>query len=782
MSKPHLVVVESPAKAKTIESILGSDYQVLSSYGHVRDLPPKDMAIDIDHDFQPTYVIPDDKQKVIKELKQAASSAEIVWLATDEDREGEAIAWHLLHALELNEDKTRRIAFSEITEPAVTHAIAHPRSVDHHLVDAQQARRVLDRLVGYQLSPLLWKKIQKGLSAGRVQSVATRLIVEREQEIEQFEPQRTFKTTATFHTDNEEEITAEAAQVPEDTDKARTFVDSAIASNFRVDDVTTKPSTRKPAPPFTTSTLQQAAARKLGFSVRQTMTLAQRLYEAGHITYMRTDSVALADTALKQIASTIESAHGKDYLNTRTYQSRSDAQEAHEAIRPTNPSRTSAGEDEGQQKLYELIRSRTLASQMTAAQLQKTTITVTDDNRRHTFEAHGEVITFPGWLSEYQDSSITDTLLPDVVSGDCLSLANIEARQTLKRAPSRYSEASLVRTLEKMGIGRPSTYAPTISTIQDRGYVYKGDVAGTPYTVQVIHGQPGNGVEESSDSIQYGQDKGKLLPAQIAHLVNDFLTKHFADIVDYDFTKEVEEQFDAIAHGEEQWNRMIANFYASFAKQVEVASQLSREEASGARELGTDPQTGEPVIARMGRYGPMIQLGHGGGEEKPRFAPLPPPKKLHDITLEEALELLQLPRTVGTDSDGNEITASYGRYGPYVRSGKLFAPIPEDSDPLQISEEQARALLAQKREQNAQRTIADFGNIQILRGKFGPYVTDGTRNAKVPSNTAPEELDEAGAQTILDSKPKGKKGGKSSSRNRSTSQQSNKRSSTRSSS
>lgn len=758
--KTQLVIVESPAKAKTIESFLGSDYYVLSSYGHVRDLPTKDLAIDVDNNFQPTYVIPADKKERVKQLQKAARSADTVWLATDEDREGEAIAWHLQHALKLEDDRTKRIAFHEITKSAVTQAIDNPRSINTKLVDAQQARRVLDRLVGYKLSPLLWKKIQRGLSAGRVQSVAVRLIVEREQAIEAYQPERSYKITAQFRTDAGQELPAEYGSTITETDAARSVVTDATEAGFVVDDVTTKPATRKPAPPFTTSTLQQTAARKLGFSVRQTMTLAQRLYEAGHITYMRTDSVALAESAVKQAVSVIKKQYGSEYAHTRTYQSASDAQEAHEAIRPTDFGAATATKDEGQQKLYQLIRSRALASQMAEAKLQKTVVDITDEAKQHTFKAKGETVQFPGWLSAYQDSGITDTILPEVKSGNRLTLDTIEARQTLKRAPARYSEASLVRKLESMGIGRPSTYAPTISTIQDRGYVEKTDVAGTPETITVFSGQPGQSVSENTEEIRYGKDKNKLLPTQIALLVNDFLVKHFPDIVDYDFTKEVEEKFDAVARGEEQWQQLIANFYQPFARSITSAESLSREEASGAQELGTDPQTGEPIIARMGKYGPMLQRGHAEDGQKPKFAPVPPGKKLHEITLEEALELLQLPRSVGTDTDDSEITASYGPYGPYVRSGNLFAPIPQTHTPLDIDEETAQELLADKRKQNAERTFADFGNIKVLKGKYGPYVTDGKKRRKIPDDTEPASVDEAAAKKIL-AAPKPTRGRKS---------------------
>lgn len=756
----QLVIVESPAKASTIQTFLGSEYTVLSSYGHVRDLPKKRLAIDVDNDFHPEYLIPEDKKKRVNELKKAAKQAETVWLATDEDREGEAIAWHLKQALELSEDSVKRITFHEITQEAIKQALEGPRDIDQNLVDTQQARRVLDRLVGYELSPLLWKKVQPGLSAGRVQSVAVRLIVEREREIDAFQPRSKFKISATFRTQNEEELPAELTAPITDKSEAQTLLDNAAQTQFRVADVTQKPATRNPSPPFTTSTLQQVASRKLGYSVKQTMTLAQRLYEAGHITYMRTDSVALSDTALKQIKDAIVEAYGEDYYRHRTYQSKADAQEAHEAIRPTKADTATVSSDKGEQRLYELIRGRTLASQMAPAQLNTTTITIAGEDISEQFRAKGDVITFAGWMEAYHDSKVNETILPQVSTDEALRRESLHARQTLTRAPARYSEAALVRKLEAMGIGRPSTYAPTISTIQDRGYIEKGDVRGEERAIAVLTLNEDSHVEETEETISYGQDKGKLLPTQVAFLVTDFLTKNFPDIVDYDFTKEAEEEFDRIAQGQETWNRMIASFYGPFHDKVTQAQSLSREEASGARELGTDPETDKPVIARMGRYGPMLQLGRAQDEEKPKFAPIPEDKTIRDITLEDALQLLQLPRTVGTDENGEDIQAGYGPYGPYVKSQKVFAPIPEGEDPFSVTQEAARTALAQKRERNAKRTIADFGDIKILHGRFGPYVTDGKRNAKIPNDVTPEELDEEQAKTIL-ATPKKRQGSRS---------------------
>lgn len=749
----NVVIVESPAKAKTIEKFLGSDYTVTSSFGHIRDLPKKETGIDIEHGFEPTYEISPDKKKRVSELKKLVKSAQTVWLATDEDREGEAIAWHLYHALDLSKKDVKRIAFHEITKSAVLAAIENPRTIDQGLVDAQQARRVLDRLVGYEISPVLWRKVRPGLSAGRVQSVAVRLIVEREAEIEAYEPEHGFKVQAVFTTDSNEEIEAELPKQLESSDAAKDFVTKARGASFSVDQIETKPSTRNPSAPFTTSSLQQAAASKLGYSVRQTMMLAQRLYEAGHITYMRTDSVALAKSATDQAAAVIKQEYGDTYHHYRTFKAKSGAQEAHEAIRPTDFSKKIAGADPKQKKLYQLIHARTLASQMAPAQLEKTNLHIKSSNHEERLIAKGEVVQFAGFLKAYQDSKVTDTLLPATSEGDALTLTQLSAREAIKRGPARYNEAALVRTLEEMGIGRPSTYAPTISTIQTRGYVEKGDVAGVEKKIQVFTLE-NNEVKESEETIEYGRDKNKLLPTQIALLVNDFLTKNFADIVDYDFTKEAEEEFDRIAEGKEKWNAMIADFYGPFHKQVEAAEDLSREEASGAREVGIDPATKKPIIARMGRYGPMLQLGHAEDEaEKPVFAPIPRDKKLHEITLEDALQLFSLPRVVGKTEDGEEITTNYGRFGPYVKVGSMFVALPKDEDPFSVSEELARQLIKDKKEAIKQQEIAVFGNIKVLNGRYGPYVTDGKKNAKIPKDVTPEDIDEVQAKEILKAAP-----------------------------
>lgn len=751
MSK-NVVIVESPAKAKTIEKFLGSGYKVTSSYGHIRDLPKKNTGIDVENGFEPTYEVSGDKKKRVSELKKLAKEAETIWLATDEDREGEAIAWHLLHALNLKGKEVKRIAFHEITKPAVNHAIENPRDINQNLVDAQQARRVLDRLVGYEISPVLWKKVRPGLSAGRVQSVAVRLIVEREREIENYTPEHVYKVSASFNTDKGEEIEAELPKPLSEQDEARKFVQDATEASFSVDTVETKPSTRNPSAPFTTSSLQQTAARKLGYSVRQTMTLAQRLYEAGHITYMRTDSVALANTATKQAEKVIKNSYGDKYHQHRAFKAKAGAQEAHEAIRPTDFTKEEAGEDSQQAKLYALIHSRTLASQMSPAKLKKTTITIASDKHDKNLLTKGEVVDFPGFLKVYQDSKIEDTLLPSVEEGETLKLLGLAARETIKRGPARYNEAALVRTLEEMGIGRPSTYAPTISTIQTRGYVEKGDVEGVDKEINIISLEDGQ-VKETTETIKYGRDTNKLLPTQIALLVNDFLTKNFPDIVDFDFTKEVEEEFDRIAHGKEKWNAMIADFYGPFHKTIEAAEHLSREEASGAEELGTDPKSGKPIIARMGRYGPMLQLGHATDDEKPKFAPIPKGKKLHEVTFEEALKLFELPRTVGKTEEGEEITTNFGRYGPYVKAGSLFAALPEGEDPFSVDEETAKRLIAEKIEENKKKEIAVYGDIKVLNGRYGPYVTNGKVNAKIPKDVEPESVTEEKAKELIKNAP-----------------------------
>ena len=669
----NLVIVESPAKAKTITPFLGSDYVVKSSVGHVRDLPKKGLNIDIEHDFEPKYEVSPDKKKVIAELKSAAAGSD-VWLATDEDREGEAIAWHLTQALKLDPAKTKRIVFHEITKPAILAAIEKPRTVDLQLVDAQQARRILDRLVGYELSPVLWKKVRTGLSAGRVQSVAVRLIVEREREIKDFEAESSYKVTAVFEADGQE-IPAELQSKLSDADTTQKWLEKAAPATFKVDAIDQKPGTRNPSAPFTTSTLQQEASRRLGYSVRQTMTLAQRLYEAGHITYMRTDSTTLAGQAIKAAETYIKKEYGDDYHQVRQYKTKSEsAQEAHEAIRPTSFTKTAAGTDDQQKKLYQLIWQRALASQMAPARLERTEVSISVSTQPEKFLAKGEILQFDGFMKVYGGTK-DDVLLPPLKTDQALDMQQMTATETFTRPPARYSEAMLVKKLEELGIGRPSTYAPTISTIQTRGYVEKTDPEGQEREVTEFSLKNGQ-VTKQQNTVTTGADRGKLVPTGIADVVTDFLVKYFPSIVDYDFTKRVEDDFDDIAAGERQWQKMIADFYKEFHPLVEKSEDIPRAEVSQARELGTDPASGEPIFARYGRYGPMLLKGRIEDEDKkPVFAPMPAGATIDTVTLEQALEMFKLPRTVGTTDDGQEIIANIGRFGPYIQVGKTFVSI-----------------------------------------------------------------------------------------------------------
>lgn len=753
----NLVIVESPAKAKTIEKYLGKDYTVKSSFGHIRDLPKKGMSIDIAKNFAPTYEISPEKKKVVTELKKALKGAE-VWLASDEDREGEAIAWHLCEALKLDPKKTKRIVFHEITKPAIEAAIEKPRTVDMNLVDAQQARRILDRLVGYELSPVLWKKVRPGLSAGRVQSVAVRLIVEREREIKDFQSESSFKVTATFHTPEKAELPAELTDKIIDEKKAEAFLQDCSGATFTVKDVATKPGTRNPGAPFTTSVLQQEAARRLGYSVKQTMTLAQRLYENGHITYMRTDSTIMSGLAIKAAADYITKVYGAQYHQVRQYQTKDKAaQEAHEAIRPTDFRKLAAGDDAQQKKLYDLIWRRALASQMAPAQIDRTEILIDISGRKEQFLGKGEIVKFDGWFKVYGGGK-EDVLLPPVKVGEQLALQAAEAHQTFSRPPARYGEASLVRKLEELGIGRPSTYAPTISTIQTRGYVEKGDLQGEERTVVHLALLKGAVLRDEQTEV-HGADRSKLTPTSAAEVTTDFLVRHFASIVDYDFTAHVEQDFDAIADGTHKWEDMLKDFYKDFHALVKEGENVSREETSQARHLGKDPKLGKPIIARYGRYGPMLQRGETESEEKPDFAPLPEGVDLEDVTLEQALEMFKLPRTVGTTEQGEEIKSNIGRYGPYIQIGKLFVSI-KGHDPMKITEEEARELYAAKLKQEAERHIADFGKIKILNGPYGPYVTDGKKNARIPKETDAKKLTEAAAKKILDEAPAKKRFGR----------------------
>ncbi|MDB5161121.1 MAG: topA [Candidatus Saccharibacteria bacterium] len=754
----NLVIVESPAKAKTIAKYLGKDYEVKSSFGHIRDLPKKDIGVDIEHEFKPTYQISPDKKKVVAELKSAAKGS-IVWLASDEDREGEAIAWHVSVALGLDPENTKRIVFHEITKPAIEAAVANPRTINMKLVDAQQSRRILDRLVGYELSPVLWRKIRAGLSAGRVQSVAVRLIVEREREIRAFSPEVSFKVTAVFDTDGVE-LPAELSERVTGVDKAHEFLSAIAPATFKVADVEQKPGTRSPSAPFITSTLQQEAARRLGFSVRQTMTLAQRLYENGHITYMRTDSTTLSGIAINAAKEYITKNYGANYSQVRQYKTKSaSAQEAHEAIRPTNLSTLSAGDDASQKKLYELIWQRTMASQMAPASIQKTEITIEISNRDEKFLARGEVLVFDGFLKVYGGGK-DDVILPDIKPGQILALNSANALETYSRPPARYSEAALVKKLEQLGIGRPSTYAPTISTVQDRGYVEKADMEGEARELKELV-LAGGKVSEGSQSVTVGADRNKLLPTPLAEVVTDFLIKFVSDIVDYDFTARAEAQFDEVADGKLTWQQMLREFYDKFHPLIEESSKADRAEAAQARELGKDPKTGKPVIARFGRYGPMLQLGETGDTKdkktpKPRFAPLPAGSTLDNVTLEQALPMFNLPRVVGKTEDGEEITADIGRFGPYIKIDKTFVSI-KDQDPLTITEEEARRAYAEKAEAAEKRVIADYGQIKILRGPYGPYITDGKKNARIPKSKDPEKINEQEAKEMLDSAKPGRK-------------------------
>lgn len=747
----NLVIVESPAKARTIEKFLGKDYQVKSSFGHIRDLPKKGLNIDIEHDFAPKYEVSADKKKVVAELRKAATDRE-VWLASDEDREGEAIAWHLTQALKLDPAKTKRIVFHEITKPAIEAAIANPRTVDVKLVDAQQARRVLDRLVGYELSPVLWKKVRTGLSAGRVQSVAVRLIVEREREIREFEAVSSFKVTAVLTADGQE-VPAELQTKLPDAETAKAWLEKTAGASFTISDIQQKPATRNPGAPFITSTLQQEAARRLGFSVRQTMTLAQRLYEAGHITYMRTDSTILSGQALNAAQHYIEDEFGANYHHLRQFKTKSaSAQEAHEAIRPTNFTKTSVGGDQAQAKLYQLIWQRTIASQMSAAQMERTEVTIDISNQPEKFLAKGEILKFDGFMKVYGGGQ-DDTLLPPLKKGQKLEAQTITATETFSRAPARYSEASLVRKLEELGIGRPSTYAPTISTIQTRGYIEKTDLEGTERDVAELKLENGKVTSKISQAIT-GADRGKLVPTAIAEVVTDFLVKHFPRVVDYDFTARMEEDFDSIATGKQPWVEMIDTFYKHFHPLIEKSEEISRNEVSQARELGADPKTGEPIYARFGRYGPMLLKGDTEDEtKKPVFAPLPQGTTIDTVTLEQAMKMFELPRVVGTTEDGQEIKANIGRFGPYIQVDKTFVSI-KPRDPHSISEQEARELYHAKLAKDAARNIKEFaGGIKILNGPYGPYVTDGKKNARISKDQDPAKLTEAEAQAILEAAP-----------------------------
>lgn len=751
----NLVIVESPAKAKTIEKFLGKDYKVMSSYGHIRDLKAKEFGIDIQHDYTPQYVIPTEKKKLVNELKSEAKAAEQVWLASDEDREGEAISWHLYEVLGLKPENTKRIVFHEITKNAILHAIETPRDINIDLVNAQQARRVLDRIVGFELSPILWRKVKPALSAGRVQSVAVRLIVEREREINDFVSEVAYRVVANFILpDGTTVLKAELNRRLKDKKEVEAFLESCKNASFTIDDITTKPVKKTPAPPFTTSTLQQEAARKLGYSVSQTMMIAQRLYESGLITYMRTDSVNLSDLALGTAKEAILETYGERYYKFRQYHTKSKgAQEAHEAIRPTYISNVEAGATSQEKRLYELIRKRTIACQMADAELERTTISVGIGGQTERFVAVGEVISFEGFLQVYMESNDEEVekeqengLLPPVKLNDVLSLKDIVATERFTQRPPRYTEASLVRRLEELGIGRPSTYAPTIQTIQNREYVVKGDKEGTERTYSVITLSKGK-IKETEKKEVVGADRSKLMPTDIGTVVNDFLMEYFPSVMDYNFTASVEKEFDQVAEGELIWTKAIDKFYKMFHPIVEATSAVKTEHKVGERELGIDPKSGKPVFVKIGRYGPVVQIGAAHAEDKnapkPQFASLMKGQSIDTITLEEALKLFDLPRTIG-EYEGKVMVAAVGRFGPFVRHDGKFISIPKDLNPLTITPEEAIGLIEEKRKKDEQRFIKRFDEepeMEILNGRFGPYIVYKGTNYRIPKTvTNPVEL------------------------------------------
>lgn len=759
----NLVIVESPAKAKTIEGYLGKDFVVKSSYGHVRDLASKGLAIDIANNFQPEYEVSTDKKSVIAELKKLVKQAETVWLATDEDREGEAISWHLYETLKLDKKETKRITFNEITKSAIQTAIQNPRIINKELVDAQQARRVLDRLVGFELSPVLWKKVKPSLSAGRVQSVAVRLIVEREKEILAFEADNYFRVVGDFLAKGQK-IKAVLAHNLDNRKNALDFLNECAAVNFEVLDVSKKPAQKNPSAPFTTSTLQQEASLKLGFSVSRTMSVAQKLYEAGHITYMRTDSVNFSDTAMDGAKKAIVANYGANYSNPKRYKNKnSGAQEAHEAIRPTDFLKSSVNSGPDEERLYDLIWKRSIASQMSPAKLERTTIKIGNNKLADHFAAKGEIIKFDGFLKVYLESKIDDEeedqalegLLPDVKKGDELAVNEIIATERFTKAPPRYVEASLVKKLEELGIGRPSTYAPTISTIQKRGYVEKKEREGTERSYDVLSLSNSEIREDKATEIT-GRDRNKLSPTDIGIVVTDFLVENFGRILDYNFTAQVEDEFDEIAQGLKEWTAMIKSFYDPFHQNVEETLEHS-ERASGERYLGEDPKSGKKVIVRIGRYGPMAQIGDSEGEEKPQFASLLPNQTLNTITLEEALDLFKLPRNLG-EYEGKVVKANIGRFGPYIQHDGKFVSLKED-DPMEVNLARAIELIELKKEEDAKKMIKVFEEdetVQLLNGRWGPYLKIGKNNFKLPKDVEPEKLTLEECKEIANNQPKKK--------------------------
>ena len=753
----NLVIVESPAKAKTIEKFLGEKFKVVSSYGHIADLPAKDLGVDVTGDFSPNYVVNDDKKKVVKDLKNLANKAKTVWLASDEDREGEAIAWHLAEQLDLDKTSTKRIVFHEITKNAIQHAIAHPRSINQYLVDAQQARRVLDRLVGYELSPILWRKVKGGLSAGRVQSVSVRILVEREREIEAFTPVSSFKIQAVFTTREGKPVKALSATTFETLAQAQAFIEQNIGALFSVTSLEKKPAKKSPTAPFTTSTLQQEASRKLGFSVSRTMSNAQRLYEAGHITYMRTDSVNLSNQALAEASEVITKFYGEDYAKTRTFKTKNKgAQEAHEAIRPTRLASMKIDAARDEQRLYELIWKRTIASQMSDAKLERTTAQICADKHQVLFTARGEVITFEGFLKVYlegndDEEEAAEGLLPKMSKGDLLTSKMITATERFSRPPARFTEASLVKRLEELGIGRPSTYAPTITTIMNRKYVEKGTLEGVNrnYTQLTLEG---NDVIKKTLTERVGSEKGKLVPTDVGRLVNDFLVANFANIVDYNFTAKVEQDFDSIALGKEDWKSMMKSFYSDFHPVIENVRENAQREI-GERILGVDPKTGRQLSVRLGKFGAMAQIGTVDDEEKPLFASLHPDQQLARITFEEALDLFKLPLQLG-EFDSEPVEVNNGRYGPYVRHGKSFISLPKGKNPLTTTLEEAIELIKEKRLADA--PIAMYEELPVTKGvgRFGPFIKWNGWFINVSKKYDFDTLSEDDIATLIEDKKK----------------------------
>jgi len=766
----NLLIVESPAKAKTIEGYLGKDFMVKSSFGHIRDLIKTDDAIDVENNFKQQYEVPADKKAVVSELKKLAKKAEMVWLASDEDREGEAISWHLVETLGLDENKTRRIVFHEITKPAILKAIESPRKIDYDLVYAQQARRVLDRLVGFELSPVLWRKVKPSLSAGRVQSVAVRLIVDREREINRFTAEGAFKIVAVFFTDSQKDLfKADLPQRFANEETANKFLADCLSADFHIKSLETKPGKRNPAAPFTTSTLQQEASRKLGFSVSRTMTIAQKLYESGKISYMRTDSVNLSQTARNAAEKEIKSAYGERYYKHRQYTTKtSGAQEAHEAIRPTNFEQHSTQGDSSERRLYELIWKRAIASQMSEAEFEKTTAKISISTRKEELNAAGEVMKFDGFLKVYFESADEDnetavdenndnTMLPPLSVGQQLHLKEMSATERFSRPSPRYTEASLVKKLEELGIGRPSTYAPTISTVQNRGYVVKEDREGKQRNYKMLTLKDGNISSVLKTEIT-GAERSKLFPTDIGMMVNDFLVEHFKGIVDFHFTAKVEKEFDEIAQGLKEWTLMLKNFYGPFHQEVETTIATA-DRASHERELGIDPESGKKVTTRVGKFGPLVQLGSPEDEEKPRFASLRNGQMIETITLDEAMDLFKLPKKAG-EFEGKDMTVAIGRFGPYIRHNNSFYSIPKGQDPLEIEQDEAIEIIKNKRQKDIDKIIKKFEEnpeVRIENGRWGPFIRFGKQNIKIPKGKAPEELSYEEVMALAEKAPKAKK-------------------------